>query len=121
MRGWLESWGLPVASPNPVMSWMAGSGHTHLSATGLMPGLATPAEVTKLESLTGKPLEVYCLQLILRHHQGGLPMAQWAAGHASQAYVRNSAQKMADSQSGEIILAEQMLRARGATPLPPPD
>jgi uncharacterized protein (DUF305 family) len=82
--------------------------------------MATPAEVNRLQSMTGKALDVYFLQLMLRHHQGGLPMVQWGASHAQVDYVRNAAQKMADSQSGEIVLMEQMLRERGAAPLPPP-
>jgi uncharacterized protein (DUF305 family) len=120
MRGWLEVWGLPVSNPNSQMAWMAGSGHEHVQSNGLMPGMASPDELNKLESMTGKGLDSYFLQLMLRHHQGGRPMAQWAAAHASTAYARNAAQKMADSQSGEILLMEQMLRERGASPLPPP-
>jgi uncharacterized protein (DUF305 family) len=120
MQGWLDAWGLPTNNPNPVMSWMAGSGHDHTQSDGLMPGMATPAEMTKLQSLSGKALDTYFLQLMLRHHQGGLPMVQWGASHASEAYVRNSAQKMADSQSGEVVYMEQLLRERGASPLPPP-
>lgn len=120
MQGWLEVWNLPVSSPNAQMAWMAGSGHTHLEADGLMPGLATPAEVDKLQSLSGKALDVYFLQLMLRHHQGGLPMAQWAATHAATSYVRNAAEKMAASQSGEIIAMEGLLRERGAAPIAPP-
>jgi uncharacterized protein (DUF305 family) len=120
MRGWLEVWGLPVSNPNSPMAWMAGSGHDHVQSNGLMPGMASPDEVNKLQSMTGTALDVYFLQLMLRHHQGGLPMAQWAAKHASTAYARNAAQKMADSQSGEIVLMEQLLRERGASPLTPP-
>lgn len=120
MQGWLDAWGLPTNNPNQVMAWMAGSGHDHVGADGLMPGMATPAEMAKLQTLSGKALDVDFLQLMLRHHQGGLPMAQWAATHATEAYVRNSAQKMADSQTGEVLLMEQMLRERGASGLPPP-
>jgi uncharacterized protein (DUF305 family) len=120
MRGWLEVWGLPVNNPNTPMAWMSESGHEHLHANGLMPGMASQDEMNKLQSMTGKALDVFFLQLMLRHHQGGLPMALWAAKHASTAYARNAAQKMADSQSGEILLVEQLLRERGASPLPPP-
>lgn len=120
MQGWLDAWGLPTNNPNPVMAWMSGSGHDHAGADGLMPGMATPAEIAKLQTLSGKALDIDFLQLMLRHHQGGLPMAQWAATHATEAYVRNSAQKMADSQTGEVLLMEQMLRERGASGLPPP-
>jgi uncharacterized protein (DUF305 family) len=121
MQGWLDDWGLPANNPNPQMAWMAGSGHDHSESDGLMPGMATPAELAKLETLSGKALDVDFLQLMLRHHQGGLPMVQWGAEHASESYVRNAAQKMAESQSGEVIVMEQMLRERGASPLAPPE
>jgi uncharacterized protein (DUF305 family) len=122
MQGWLDGWGLPPQNPNTPMSWMAGmSGmNMQLSPDGQMPGMATQAQVSKLETLTGKPLDVFFLQLMLHHHQGGLPMAQWAASHAKLAYVRNAAQKMATGQGAEILLMEQLLRERGASPLPPP-
>jgi len=122
MQGWLDSWGLPPQNPNAQMAWMAGSGHVHDDpATGLMPGMATPDQLAKLDKLTGTPMDVYFLQLMLHHHQGGLPMAQWAAQHAEKAYVRNAAEKMATGQSAEILLMEKLLRERGASPLPPPD
>jgi uncharacterized protein (DUF305 family) len=120
MQGWLDSWRLPTQSPYPQMTWMAGSGHDHNEADGLMPGMATPAQVDRLETLTGTALDIDFLQLMLHHHQGGLPMAQWAATHATQTYVRNAAQKMADAQGAEILLMEKLLRQRGASPLPPP-
>jgi uncharacterized protein (DUF305 family) len=121
MQGWLDTWGLPPANPGTQMSWMAG-GHdmSGMSSGGLMPGMATQAEVDKLQTMTGKAMDVFFLQLMLRHHQGGLPMAQYGAEHASEPYVRNAAQKMATGQSAEIVLMEQLLRERGASPLPPP-
>jgi uncharacterized protein (DUF305 family) len=125
MQGWLDTWGLPPENPGTQMSWMSG-GHDMSSmagmptAGGLMPGMATQAEVDKLQTMTGKAMDVYFLQLMLRHHQGGLPMAQYGAEHASESYVRNAAQKMATAQSAEVVLMEKMLRERGASPLPPP-
>ncbi len=121
MRGWLDAWGLPPENPGTQMSWMQG-GHdmSMMAAGGLMPGMATQAEVDKLQTMTGKAMDVYFLQLMLRHHQGGLPMAQYGADHASKDYVRNAAQKMVTGQSAEVVLMEQLLRERGASPLPPP-
>lgn len=119
MQGWLDTWGLSRSSTQPVMSWMAG--HNHLESDGLMPGMATQAQMNKLETLKGKELSVYFLQLMIHHHQGGLPMAQYAVEHAQSDYVRNLAQKMVQAQSNEIVQMEQMLRQLGASPLPPPD
>jgi uncharacterized protein (DUF305 family) len=75
----------------------------------------------KLEQTTGPALDILFLQLMIRHHQGGLPMAQYAAEHAQNAYVANAAQKMAEAQSNEIVQMEQVLRTLGGTPLPAPD
>lgn len=119
MQGWLDGWSLARGSNRPVMAWM--TGHDHLEANGLMPGIATPAEIDKLETLHGKPLDIYFLQLMLRHHQGGVPMAQYASLHATEPYVRNLADKMYRNQSNEIIQMERLLRERGASPLPAPN
>lgn len=87
---------------------------------GLMPGMATPAQMSRLIALHGKALDVLFLQLMIHHHQGGLPMAQYAATHAKEPYVRTMAQAMITLQSNEIVEMEQLLRQLGGTPLLPP-
>jgi uncharacterized protein (DUF305 family) len=127
MRGWLDAWGLPPENPGTPMSWMdsehhggsAGSSGSSGSSSGGRMGMASQAEVDKLQKMTGKAMDVFFLQLMLRHHQGALSMAQEGASHASEPYVRNAAQKMATAQGGEVVLMERMLRERGAAPLPP--
>jgi uncharacterized protein (DUF305 family) len=129
MAGWLNVWGqaeLPAAGKG-YMAWMAGSGHQHSGAVlesggvSAMPGMATNEELNKLKTLSGKELDVYFLQLMLRHHQGALPMAQYAASHAGVGYVRNLAAKMVASQTNEASLMTKMLATRGAVPLPAPN
>ncbi len=117
MQGWLDTWGLTRTSTLPAMSWMAG--HT-LPSDGLMPGMATPAQMNQLETMTGTALDIFFLQLMIHHHQGGLPMEQYALDHATEPYVRNLAQKMLQLQTSEIVSMEQMLRQLGGTPLPAP-
>jgi uncharacterized protein (DUF305 family) len=118
MQGWLDNWGLSRNNPTP-MSWM-GSDHMSMQSDGLMPGMATPAQMTRLESLHGKALDILFLQLMIHHHQGGIPMAQYGAAHASEPYVRTLAQQMVSAQSAEIIQMEQALRSLGGSPLPEP-
>jgi uncharacterized protein (DUF305 family) len=118
MSGWLDDWGLSRVSSQPVMSWMAG--HAHLERDGLMPGLATPAQMDKLVSLHGTELDIFFLQLMIHHHQGGLPMAQYAQQNATQPFVRAAATAMVTVQSNEIIEMEQLLRQLGGSPLPQP-
>lgn len=132
MQGWLSLWDLPEFSSEPHMAWMQDAGgHGGMTigpatgtagagATQLMPGMATTEEISKLQSLSGTESDIYFLQLMIRHHQGGAPMMQYAAEHATNPVVRNFASKMAQSQAAEISVMTQMLTERGAEPLPAP-
>lgn len=111
-RGWLDSWGQTPQSSEAQMAWM---GHG-LEPGELMPGMATTAELDKLRGLSGRALDVFFLQLMIKHHRGGLEMAQYGAAHASEGYVRQLASRMASAQQAEVITMEQMIRARGAQP-----
>ena len=126
MQGWLMLWGLPPTSGD-TMGWMddeAMAGH-HMSATeaadgAVMPGMATETELAQLRSLQGAPFDVMFLQLMIRHHQGGLEMAEYGQQHAGEAVVRRLARSIAETQTAETTTMEQMLRARGGAPLPAP-
>lgn len=131
MKGWLMLWGQPEQSSGAYMSWMTGaSGHgmadmpgmaepsTAAAGDGPMPGMATNAELARLRSLSGKDLDVYFLQLMLRHHQGGTPMAEYARDHTSLPALKALTKSILDSQGAEMELMKQMLAARGAQPLP---
>ena len=119
MTGWLDTWGLTRYDAHP-MSWM-GAQHASHVVDGLMPGMATPVQMARLRSLHGVALDRFFLQLMIHHHQGGLPMAQFAEQHATEPYVRTLAGHMWAAQSSEIIQMEQMLRQRGGSPLAPPE
>lgn len=118
MQGWLDGWGYGRQTSSTPMLWMGGTGH--VGADGLMPGMATQAEISKLETLRGKALDIDFLQLMIRHHQGGVPMAQYAVDHASVGYVKTLAAAIVAAQSNEIIQMEQTLRQLGGSPLPAP-
>jgi uncharacterized protein (DUF305 family) len=122
MQGWLTLWGLPLTS-SETMGWMDDAtmaGH-HMGHTdgAVMPGMATESELAQLRSLSGTPFDVMFLQLMIRHHQGGLEMAQYGQQHAAVAVVRALARSIAETQTAETTTMEQMLRARGGAPLPP--
>lgn len=88
--------------------------------TPVMPGMATTSEIARLQGLRGTESDIYFLQLMIRHHQGGQPMMEYAAQHATNPVVRNFADKMVQTQSAEISVMTQMLAERGAQPLPAP-
>jgi uncharacterized protein (DUF305 family) len=128
MQGWLSLWGLPLTS-SEVMTWMddgtmAGhdmSGHDMDDMAGaVMPGMATEDELAQLRSLSGTPFDVLFLQLMIRHHQGGLEMAQYGEQHASEKAVRTLAGSIVAAQTAETDTMTEMLEARGGTPLPAP-
>jgi len=122
MQGWLALWGYSPTGGDP-MAWMGGDmGHMHMDAGGtlLMPGMATEDELANLRSLSGPAFDVEFLRLMIRHHQGGLEMAQYAQAHGETEVVRTLAKSIADSQTAETELMTGMLAERGGTPLPAP-
>ena len=104
------------------MAWMGPdmAGHAMASGSALMPGMATEEELTNLRSLEGTAFDVEFLRLMIRHHQGGLKMAQYAAAHGETDVVRTLAKSIAESQTAETELMTGMLAERGGTPLPAP-
>jgi len=128
MQGWLSLWNAAALPVGPHMTWMTdaatapGMAHGGGSSAGVatMPGMASPADLDRLRSASGREFDVLFLQLMLRHHQGGVPMAQYAAQHAETAQVRNLAEKIVLSQGSESEYLAELLTQRGAQPLPPP-
>ncbi|MEV4601209.1 DUF305 domain-containing protein [Amycolatopsis sp. NPDC049253] len=126
MKGWLMLWDQPEQAPGAYMTWMTEPmGHagmqmpTSSPANGApMPGMATDAEIAKLRSLTGRAMDIDFLQLMLRHHQGGTAMAEYAQDHTSMPAVKALCRSILVSQGAEINQMKLMLQARGAAPLP---
>jgi uncharacterized protein (DUF305 family) len=124
MEGWLMLWGQPEQTPGPHLVWMTGAEGEHhhgtpgSTGTDHMPGMASEEELGRLRSLSGQEFDVYFLQLMLRHHEGGTPMAQYAAEHASLPAVRTLAENIVRAQTNEATTMRQLLAERGAAPLP---
>ena len=124
MQGWLALWGAPLDSPGGRhMAWMSSPDHAHGVATSssgvdTMPGMATSDQLRALRASSGPQLDVLFLQLMLRHHQGGVVMLQYGVDHASVPEVRNLAAQMLSAQTSESEYIGQLLSARGGTPLP---
>lgn len=127
MRGWLMLWNQPEHVTGEPMAWMdqmAGmdgmaSEHSsgHSSTEVPMPGMATPDELAELRSLSGEELDVYFLQLMLRHHKGGVAMARYAKHHGEVDTVTTLANSMLVTQDAEMDVMKTMLAARDADPL----
>ncbi|GAC52751.1 DUF305 domain-containing protein [Gordonia amicalis] len=125
MRGWLQFFGLPLTSDSP-MSWMPHDDlrtHGHPSAatpgTPPMPGMASTDELGRLATLRGDEAEKLFLQLMIRHHRGGLDMAQAAYNDdRSGPATKQLALNMLGDQGNEIGQMSMLLKERGAEPLP---
>jgi uncharacterized protein (DUF305 family) len=125
MQSWLMLWDQASQPPGTNMAWMAGaSGHEHATSpipadgVSVMPGMATQQEIAVLRSLSGRELDVYFLQLMLRHHGGGAPMARYASEQTRSNAVRSLANSIVASQTDEMGVLRHMLEQRGTRPLP---
>jgi uncharacterized protein (DUF305 family) len=117
MTGWLQIADAPVVSPHP-MAWMMTDADHHMAGGEMaMPGMASPADLTRLQRATGRANEILFLQLMTRHHQGGIDMAGYAVQHTTTKAVHQTAVAMTDEQSQEIILMAHLLEQRGSAPL----
>jgi uncharacterized protein (DUF305 family) len=131
MAGYLDIWDQPESRPpnRQAMSWMAtdsagthGHGnnpeHPGMEAGQLMPGMATQEELAKLRKMNSPELDVYFLQLMIRHHEGGLSMASYGETHVQLDPLRNLARTIVTAQTGEVAYMTSLLSERGGKPLP---
>ena len=84
----------------------------------LMMGMASQAELDLLRRATGTDAETQFLQLMIRHHEGGVLMARALLERSSLEPVATLARSIENGQSGEIRLMVEMLAERGGKPLP---
>lgn len=122
----LRSWGLSqVAAPGRSMTWMNDMGggspggmtemvepRTEGTVSGLMPGMASPAQMRRLEASDGTPAEQLFLRLMMDHHRAGVAMADAAVGLVDDAQTKQLARSMRESQRSEIAVLEDLLRER---------
>ena len=117
--GWLQEWGLPQASSAPRMAWMPGHSPIPQQAGGglpLMHGMASDDELRRLREAAGSDAEILFLQLMIRHHEGGVIMARAVEGLSRRADVLGFAKGIDSSQRVEIVAMTEMLARRGARP-----
>lgn len=125
MQAWLKLWGQPLQPTGTSMTWMlAGTNPPSPElkryliecerAPSGMPGLATLAELELLRHLDGLERDAHFLELMLAHHEGGLPMARFAAQYATEKVVRDRAKTIALEQAQEMYLMRRTLAAMPA-------
>lgn len=122
MRGWLMLWNKSLLPTTRSMDWML-AGSTALgpellrylseckSAVSGMPGLASTEELNRLRQEQGVSRDQLFLRLMIRHHQGALPMARFAVGNARIPEVRALAAQIIFDQTAEMDRMAKLLRA----------
>jgi uncharacterized protein (DUF305 family) len=115
MSTWLKDWGLDVNTTRAPMSWMP-NGQAEL-VNNLMPGMATREEVAKLNSATGKQVDILFCQYMLRHHLGGIHMVEDVLAQHPRPEVAELAQTMKQNQTAEVSVLRTLLTQLGAQPL----
>jgi uncharacterized protein (DUF305 family) len=109
MNGWLDVW-QPQGRPGPAMAWM---GEAHDDP---VPGMATTAQIERLDRLPLDAMHEEYLRLMVRHHRVALPMADHAARNATSPLVVRLARSISSGQASEIDLMQDLLRERGHAP-----
>jgi uncharacterized protein (DUF305 family) len=79
---------------------------------GMMPGMATDEEIEALKTLPVDQMNIQFLTLMIRHHQGGVWMAESAVKRAKTDQVVDFANAIVASQNAEISQMQQMLSER---------
>ncbi len=113
MEGWLNVWGLPLGSDQPAMAWM---GH---STTGLMPGMATDAQIAQLSTLPEREMVIQFMTLMIAHHQSAVEMANAILDRTDNEVVRHLAESIIKTQQGEINVMNEYLAEYQAMPASP--
>lgn len=127
MYGWLREWNLPQSSGGQHMAWMSAhpTGHNghdkdygagtrtakdlEVMSEGLMPGMATSAQLAALSNAEGVDADRVYLTLMIAHHVAGADMAEAAADLAETGHVRMLAAKMGEGQQAEITALQELL------------
>lgn len=117
LQGWLMLWGQPGVADTDDMAWMKAAYASSprrdptydqfiescVKGAG-MPGAATAEELASLEAMTASTarFDQVFLSLMIRHHQGAVVMARFAAEHAELEAVKGVARAMAAEQRQEM-------------------
>lgn len=120
LQGSLSLWGEPLTPTRRPMEWLlqgAVAPDAALlryvadcrAAPGGMKGLATSEELNRLRELDGDAGDRLFLQLMIRHHAGALPMAEFAAHNAGTPMIRGVAGLDLIEQGQEVGVMQLLL------------
>ena len=125
MFDWLVQWGLSQ-SGGPMMQWMDASdaGHAHGGSSAepmtddeahAAMGMASDAELDALAAASGQDADCLFLELMIRHHEGAVPMADAIIDLGSEPRVLQVAGAISAGQTAEIDAMKSMQQRLGCT------
>lgn len=125
MQGWLKLWQQPVMPLKPSMDFLLLGRKApdaalkqylldcQRSPSGMV-GLASSTEVAALTRLRGRQKDARFVALMRAHHEGGLPMARFAAAEAREPAVRRLASNVLREQMQELHHLQRVAAAIAA-------
>jgi uncharacterized protein (DUF305 family) len=96
MNRWLTGHDLPAVNPTDA--------HAHAA----MPGMATAEEMAALAAASGPAFDRLFIDLMIRHHEGAIQMANDVKGKGADVKVQEMADHVVAEQSDEIRRMEGM-------------
>ena len=118
MYDWLVQWGLSQSGA-PMMQWMDASpgGSDHAMPDGaamteeearIAMGMASAEEISALEGATGQQADCLFLELLIRHHEGAIPMTEALIELGTDPRARTVAENIKNGQTAEISAMKSM-------------
>ena len=102
LSGWLTAWGEEVPAEGAAMDH---SGH----GAGAMDGMMTDQEMSGLEDASGEAFDTAFLELMIKHHEGAVTMAEAEQADGAFAPAKKMADEIVTSQSAEIERMKKLL------------
>ena len=102
MRSLLESWGQPMEMPG--MDDMEGMGSDEMEGMdhGGMEGMMSGDEMAALATLTGPEFDQAWAEMMIRHHEGAIVMAETVLDSGTNPDVELLADQIISAQEAEI-------------------
>lgn len=98
MTGWLKKWGASVDAMEH-----GNEGH------GGMPGMMAEDEMAKLKKAKGGLFDRLWMQMMIKHHQGAIEMAETELEEGSNSDAKALAKDIIEAQQAEIDTMNQLL------------
>lgn len=102
MKGLLQDFGADVPS--------AGMGGMDHGSMGSMQGMMSPAQMQRLEQLSGPEFDTMFLQMMIEHHQGAVTMSDTVLESGQNPEVQELARQIIEVQEAEIATMSALLQ-----------